>query len=119
MITTHEERRATARTVNNEPTLTDQSGAPDTDLNVILKRYAQSGTIQSHGKEPMYVDWTEYPEDFRGYIHQARELERHRARLPEQLKDKTDAQLLALTPDELQNILTPPAPPPAPKDEQK
>jgi len=117
---THEELRAKARTHNTEPTMTDQSGARETDLNVILTRYAQSGTIQSHGKEPIYEDWTKYPEDFRGYIHQSRETARLRDKLPDQLKKMTDQELLALTVDQLNNILAPPdKPADKPKDEPK
>lgn len=109
MIATHEELRAKARTVNNEPTMTDQSGASETDLNVVLKRYAQSGTIQSHGKEPMYYDWTEFPEDFRGYLAAARNAEDLREQLPPGLRNMPDAQLLALTPEQIEQMLTPPA----------
>ena len=119
MIATHEELRAKARTVNDEPTATDQSAARETDLNIILQRYAQSGTLQSHGKDPMYEDWTEYPEDLRGFIERARTAEKLRASLPQELKGKTLDELVRLTPNELHNILTPPAPTPPPKDEPK
>ncbi|QXP07993.1 MAG: internal scaffolding protein [Arizlama microvirus] len=116
----HTERQAKGRTTNNEPTLTDQSGAAETDLNVILKRYSQSGTIQSHGKEPMYEDWTQYPEDFRGYLHTAMEAKRLRAALPDKLQNLKDHELLALTPEQLETILAPPAKPAdTPKDEPK
>lgn len=119
-MSTHEERRAKARTVNNEPTMTDQSAASQTDLNLILQRYAQSGTLNSHGKEPMYMDWTEYPEDYRDFIHKSREIDNIRQRLPKELTELTNEQLLTLTPTQLQTILTPPAPPPdKPKDETK
>lgn len=120
MITSHEELRANARTVNNDPTETDQSGAAETDLNVILKRYAQSGTIQSHGLPPMYEDWTELPEDFRGFIHKARELGALQDKLPAQLRNLPTEALLALTREQLSTILTPPAQPTdKPKEEAK
>lgn len=116
MITTHEERRAAARTVNNDPTLTDQSGAAETDLNVILKRYAQSGTIMSHGHEPMYMDWTELPHDYREYIEKAREIDALKARLPESLKHLPVETLMGLTNEQVQHMLKPPV---EPTDEPK
>lgn len=112
MITTSEERRAAARTINNEPTETEQSSASETDLNVILKRYLQSGTVTGHGKEPMYEDWTEYPEDLRGFIEHARSAAKLRKQLPKELQGYSLEDLVKLTPDELTRILTPPAPPP-------
>lgn len=106
-MSTHEERRAKARTVNNEPTMTDQSAASQTDLNLILQRYAQSGTLNSHGKEPMYMDWTEYPEDYRDFIHKTREISELRERLPQELRDIPTEQLLYITPEELHARLKP------------
>lgn len=107
MIATHAERRAAARTINDDPTETDQSGATETDLNVILQRYAQSGTLQGQAGQPMYYDWTEYPEDFRGYLEMARNADTLKQQLPTQLAHMTEEQLLALTPADILKILTP------------
>lgn len=109
MIATHEERRAAARTVNNEPTLTDQSGAAETDLNIILTRYLQSGTVPGQQGEPMYTDWTELPEDFRGFIEAGRNIDRLTEQLPQALRQLTTSQLFALTNEQINAILTPPA----------
>lgn len=115
MIATHEELRAKARTTNNEPTQTDQSEARETDLNVILTRYAQSGTVQSHGKEPMYMDWTEMPEDLQGYLHARAQLEERRLELPPQLRDIPTEELLYMTPEAITARLTPATPPAQPE----
>jgi len=116
VIATHEELRAKARTVNNDPTETDQSGASETDLNVILQRYAQSGTIQSHGKDPIYEDWTKYPEDLRGFLEAKERMQEARDQLPPELRDKPTSELLYMTPEALQAALTPKEPP---KEEPK
>lgn len=119
MINTHEELRAKARTVNNDPTETDQSEARETDLNVILTRYMQSGTVQSHGKQPMYMDWTEMPEDLRGYLEAREAMEEHKLALPEQLRDIPTEELLYMTPEEIHAKLKPATTQPVlpPKDE--
>lgn len=120
MINTHEELRAKARTINDDPTETDQSGAAETDLNIVLTRYMQSGTVQSHGKDPMYMDWTEYPENYRDFIHTTRDADALRQKLPHQLRTMPLEELLALTPEQLNSILTPPAEPTdTPQDETK
>ncbi|QXP08023.1 MAG: internal scaffolding protein [Arizlama microvirus] len=116
MIATHEERRAAARTINNEPTLTDQSGAAETDLNIILARYMQSGTLMSHNKEPMYEDWTDLPEDFRGFIETGRQIEALTLQLPDALKKYSVQQLLSMTNEQITGILKPPV---TPTDEPK
>jgi len=113
MITTHEELRAAARTVNTDPTETEQSEAHETDLNIILTRYAQSGTIQSHGKPPMFEDWTQYPEDLRGFIEAKHDLERARLALPPELRDIPTDELLYMTPEAINARL--PKPKPAPE----
>lgn len=99
---------------NTDPTETDQSQGHETDINVIVGRYG-IGQVAS-GNDPssaMYGDWTEMPTDLRDMIETARRLEEHRTSLPQQLKEMPIEQILALKPDELTNILTPPADPPA------
>lgn len=110
MIATHEELRAKARTVNNEPTQTEQSDANETDLNIILKRYAQSGTVQSHGKDPMYMDWTQYPEDLRGFLEAKRDMEKARLELPKELRDIPTEELIYMTPEAINAKLPKPKP---------
>lgn len=117
---THAELRAAARTYNNEPTLTDQSGRQQTDLNIILQQAAITGTMPSNGKEPQYHDWTLIPRDLRGMLELREKIEEHRARLPEKLREIPLEKLMEMTDAEINATLQPPAPPPdKPKDEPK
>lgn len=108
---------------NTEPTLTDQSQANDTDINVIVKKYGALGTVPVPPGEAMYGDFTKIPTDLRAMIEESRMLDNYRAKLPPQLKDMSVDELMELTPQKLTTILTPPpAPTPAPepkKDEPK
>lgn len=111
--------KANSRTVNKQPTKTDQSQARETDINVIVGRYGIGGTVPGPGGQPITGDFTELPQDLRGFIEKGRELEKLRADLPKELQTKTTEELLALTPAELTTILTPPAPPPAPNGDKQ
>lgn len=109
--------KAAAIFINTEPTMTDQSGARETDINIIVGKMGISGQGLNQQQEGSYGDFTAFPADLRETIELARSLETHRARLPEQLRDKTTEQLLSLTADDLHAILTPPTP--APTEEKK
>jgi len=98
---------------NDEPTMTDQAGAKETDINIIVGRFMVSNQLPTNGQEPIYADFTHLPEDLRGFIETAQSLAEHRQNLPEALRDMPIEELLALTPEELTNKLTPPAPEPA------
>lgn len=101
---------------STEPTMTDQAGARETDINVIVGRFGISNQIPTNGQPPMYGDFSHLPEDLRGFIETAQSYEERRAALPEQLRNMPIEELLALTPEELTNKLTPPAPTPEPKE---
>lgn len=103
--------------LNTEPSLADQSGARETDINVIVGRYGITGAATQTTKSPMYGDFTNFPNDLRDMIETSRTMEDLRERLPDQLKGKPLEELLTLTPDQLNDILKPPAPPPAPPGE--
>lgn len=107
------ENRLRARTVNNQPSLTEQSMAKDTDINIIVQKFRTTGRVPGSDTEPMSGDFTEMPEDLRGFIECAKSMMDHRAKLPLQLRHLATNQLLNLTPQQLTNILTPPAPKPA------
>lgn len=111
----YHDNKARARTRNTQPTLTDQSQARETDINVIVGRYGISGQVPAPAQEPMYGDFSNVPTDLRAAIETARQLETHRKQLPQQLAEMPLEQILALTPEQLTNILTPPAPTPAPE----
>lgn len=102
-----------AEHTNNEPTMTDQSQGYETDINVIVGKYGIGQVTNGH--EPgtgQYIDWTQFPRDLKEMIETARSLERHRAQLPEQLREMPINDILALTTEQLTNILKPPAPKP-------
>lgn len=121
-MSTHAYRTNKAKAVfnNTEPSLTDQSQAKDTDINVIVKRYGVHGTAPGINGEPLYGDFTNIPTDLRTMIETSRELENYRRKLPKQLAELPIEELIALTPEKLTSILTPPAPTPEPnKDDTK
>lgn len=101
------ENKLRARIFNNEPTMTDQSQANETDINVIVKRFGISGQVPQGNAQPMYGDFTMFPDNLRDMMHLARDLNERRAALPPQLKNMPIEQLLALTPEELTAILAP------------
>lgn len=96
------------------PSMTDQSGAEDTDINVIVKRYGVYGTVPSGMKQPQYgTDYSEIPSDLRDVIESARMLEIYRGELPEALRAINVEDLITMTPQAIAAILNPPAPMPA------
>lgn len=105
-------------TINEEPTMTDQSAAEGTEINVILKQFGITGQAPGNARQPLYGDFTGLPTDLRGYIEQSRSIEELQAKLPDELKGMNPEELLSLTADELADKLKKPEPP-APKEEPK
>lgn len=103
---------------NKGESMTDQSQAHETDRNVIVSRYLQTGQAPG-GKAPMYGDFADLPRDLREYINMAKDLQRLKGKLPEALRGKSPFELAALTNEQLTAILTPPAPRPEHKEEPK
>lgn len=101
-----------AVTRDTTPTLTDQSQAKDSDINIIIKLMGHTGTVPGAKGEPMGGDFTGLPTDLRGFIEKAREINTLQRALPPQLNGKTLDELVKLTPDELKQILTPAPTPP-------
>lgn len=110
-------RKKKLRTVTTKPTMTDQSMAKDTDLNVIVGKFLKGQLPSGAAQEPMYADFTQYPPDLKGFIDTSRDLPRYRQQLPDPLRNMKVEDLMALTNEQLNAILTPPAPTPA--DEEK
>lgn len=110
---TLKQRRAAAAFHNTQPTMTDQSAASQTDLNVIVNQFLKTGTSSSKGN-PRYGDFSQLPEDLRGMIEQARSVTQLRRDLPPQLRDMQIEELLNLTPEQITHILRPPQPPAQP-----
>lgn len=96
-------------TVNTEPSETDQTGAEDTDINVIVKRYGVYGTMPSGTKPPQFgQDMSEIPTDLRSLIETARSVERLRGELPPQFRNLSIEELISYTPETIADMLKPP-----------
>lgn len=108
--TRYMENKAAAVFINTKPTKTDQAGAGETDINVIIRKYGITGIVPSAPQAPMYGDFTNIPHDLAEMMQLARTAEAHRANLPEQLRGMSLEAMLALTPEQLNTILTPPEP---------
>lgn len=111
--------KALAVFINTEDTLTDQSQANDTDINVIVQRYGITGTAPGAPTPPQYEDYSELPNNLKDMIEQVRDVRLLRQTLPPGLREIPVDKLLTLTPTDIENILAPPAPPPAPEGEIK
>lgn len=94
-------------------TLTDQSQARETDINVIVSRYGITNQMPGTGAQPIYGDFTQLPKDLREFIDLGRSIEDRRAELPPELREMPIEELLALTPEQLTDKLTP-SPTPSP-----
>lgn len=103
------ENKERAKFKNTEPSLTDQSAARDTDINVIVRRFAQTGMAPATNQLPMYIDASKLPSDLRGFIETAKSLNRLKEQLPLTLRQKPLEEILALTPEALHAILNPDA----------
>lgn len=101
-------RKEAAKYRSSKPTMTDQSQASDTDVNIIMGKFGIGGTITVSGKQPIYGDFTGLPPNLADMIRMARRSAELRQTLPQQLREMPEEQLFALTRDELTNILTPP-----------
>lgn len=110
--------KARAITRNTDPSLTEQSMAKDTDINVIVGRFRISGRVPGAQGQPMSGDFTQMPDDLRGYIEAAKGMKQHWNGLPEKLRNLPMDKLLALTPSEITNILTPPRQEELPRESQ-
>lgn len=111
--------RERANFKSTKPSLTDQSQAAGTDINVIVNQFLKTGQVRGPATPPMYGDFTSLPGDLRGMIETSRKVKELRHKLPKQLQEMPVEELLALQPNELKNILQPPAEPPAPKGDEK
>lgn len=109
-LTTYYERARNLATRDTTTTMTDQAGARETDINVIVQRYGIHGQAPGTDAKPSYEDLSEFPTDLRDLIDTARGIDEHYNKLPEALKHMEFGELMALTPEALTNILSPPQP---------
>jgi len=105
-------------TQNNEPTLTDQSQAGQTDINIIVTQFLKTGQAPQ-GAQPIYADFTQLPEDLRGFIEMGRSINQLQRQLPQQLQGVPLVQLLNMTNEQIGAILKPPDNPADKKDDSK
>lgn len=122
----YQRNKELSKTRDRTPTLTDQSQARETNINIIVGRMLKTGQVPGAPKQPLYLDTSEMPETLAEAYEQIKALQSQRAKLPEQLRGMPIEQLLSLTPEQLNSILKPPAkpaeppqPPAQPKEETK
>lgn len=100
--------------VDATPTKTDQAGANQSDINIIVGQQLVTGYAPGSPKPPMYEDFTQFPTDLREMLETSRKTKELRARLPKELREKPLEELLTLTTDAITRIITPPPDPEAP-----
>lgn len=119
-MSNYHRNREIARTINKDPTLTDQAAAAGTDINVIVRQLQISGTMPGAPTPSLGgLDTTEIPDNLADALATIRNIKNLRRQLPPQLEGKSMNELLALTPDQLTTILTPPAKPQDDKPDDK
>lgn len=111
------ENRERARTINNKPTLTDQSAAKDTDFNVIINQFLTTGRAPGPAVPPIFGDFTNLPNDLRGFIETARTINDMHKELPDKLRALSVQNLMTLTNEQIVAIMNPPQPKPEDKKE--
>lgn len=95
---------------NTDASLTEQSQARETDINVIVGRMGVSGTVPGTTKTPMGGDFTNLPVDLREMIETSRTMKQARQNLPPELRDIPVDELLNMTATDIVARLTPPKP---------
>jgi len=117
----YQANKIASKTRTTTPSLTDQSQADSTDLNIILKNHKFNAPALGRGaaEAPRYEDYSNLPTDYREAIELARQMEATKKQLPPQLRTLPTDQLLNLTPEQLAKILTPQQPTPKPAEEEK
>lgn len=113
-MSNYKANKARAVYIETMETLTDQSQASDTDINVIMRKATQGQMVHGHAAGPQYGDFAELPSDLKTAIETARGIRHIRNKLPAALKEKPIEELLALSREELKAIVDP-APIPAPE----
>jgi len=89
---------------DNTPTMTDQSGARDTDINVIVGQFGISGTVPGTQGTAQNLDLTEIPTDLRSMIEKARELNELKNGLPPEYQHLSTEELLTTPPAALAQL---------------
>lgn len=103
----YQDNKNRAKYRDTSPTKTDQSQAANTDLNIIVNQFLRTGQAPQ-GRQPIYADFTQLPNDLRGMIEMGRAIKSHQAELPEALRGIPVEKLVAMTNDQINAILAPP-----------
>jgi len=101
------ERTRATDTINNKPTMTDQSQAADTDTNKIIGKFLKTGQIPPGPGNIRYGDFTALPSDLRGFLEMARSIDANRQTLPPELREIPVEELVTLSNYDIQAILNP------------
>jgi len=101
-MSNYQKNKQLSKTVNVGTTKTDQSGAPSTDINVIMRNHAIHGNAPGSPKPPIYGDFSEIPDNLRDMIELGKNISAHQAALPPGLRDMTVAELINSQPADLQ-----------------
>lgn len=91
------EAKKKARYYSKGPSLTDQSQAKDTDLNIIVRQLAATGVVRGKAGEPLpFTDYTNGPADLREHLEAVKNLKDLRGELPKELQQLTLEQIVTL-----------------------
>lgn len=104
--------KADAVYISTTPTKTDQSQAEQTDINVIVTQFLRTGQTPMP-REGQYGDFSQLPEDLRGFIELGRSKQQLIENLPPELRTMPLEDLLEMTNEQITAKLQPPATPPA------
>lgn len=99
-MSNYQKNRLRARTENYELTKADQSAAPSTDINVIVRNARVHGQIPT-GKQPIYGDFSELPTTLQEALDLGHRAAQARADLPPALRGMTPQELIEAQPSDL------------------
>lgn len=74
-------------TINHEKSMTQQSDANDSDINVIMEKYAVTGQLPKVIQEGLYGDFTEVG-DYRGAVERIRAADEAFMLVPAEIREK-------------------------------
>lgn len=115
MNSNYRRNKELAKYRNTDPTMTDQAGATDTDINVIVRNFNVHGQAPGTSREPTYADFSALPNDFRDMIEAAREAVNHYRALPAELRDIPLDELVHLSNDDIARRIRKPDEPAKPQ----
>lgn len=100
------ENKARSKIITIGETMADQAGAEATDINVIVKKMAATGSMPTSTKQPFYADMSELPNNLRDMLEMGKQVDNHRAQLPKALQHLTTGELINTDPKQLQRMIS-------------